>query len=287
MKELIIAYLTGKFPFSSELQAFWMAFQGCMAVRNGPNRNKQMNWFHAFMVSVLTGYAGATFASLWVARPTSMLGNDLNMASCIAAFILVNCTPFDIGYKLGNSLPIVLITTMFAQLFRVLGLTKFNDIAFEIFRNQPSEYYPIPVFGPILLATLLGNMGGFFHKGFHDYLKNGMPWAFQNGLFCATFYHFYVNDKTGFIGIALRKYVGGLPGKMGLSEEVFPVVVVSFFMHTMAILQLPQVCGPSFSPFNKGEEVIRKSRSLFIPKGLVQQKEVQRVKSTPKDKKDK
>ena len=62
------------------------------------------------------------------------------------------------------------------QLFRAMGLIKFCEIAFDAFKNNPSPYYPIPVFGPILLPTLLGNFGGFFSKGFNGHLEKGMPW---------------------------------------------------------------------------------------------------------------
>jgi len=282
VKETLIAYLTGNFAYSAELQAFWMAFQGSMAVRGGVNRDGKMHWFHAFMVSVLTGYAGATFAFLWIGKPTSILSNDMNLAMCIITFILVNYTPFDMGYKLGKTAPVLIITTMFAQLFRVGGIIKFNQIGFEAFRDKPSEYYPIPVFGPIILATLLGNMGGFFHKGFHGYLKNGIPWPFQNGFFCATFYHFYVNDKTGFVGVTLRKIIGDLPSKLlGLDDAIFPVVTVSVFMHAVSLLQLPLLFGPSFSPFNKGPDVIsRISRGFSVEEPAV--KEIRNEKKAKK-----
>jgi hypothetical protein len=244
------AFLTGDFPYSAELQCFWMAFQGSMAVRNGKNRDCKMHWFHALLSSTLAGYAGATFTAMWIGRPTSMLSNDLNIAFSIIAFTVVNYLPFDIGYKLGNTFPIVLITTVFAQLFRAFGLIKFSQIAHEAFRATPSPYYPTPVFGPILLPTLLGNFGGFFSKGFDGHLKNGMPWAFQNGLFCSSFYHFYIHDEEGVIGATLRRLIGGLPDALGFDERTFAVLCVSVFMQVIPILQLKYFFGSSFSPFN-------------------------------------
>ena len=110
-----------------------------------------------------------------------MLANDINMASCILAFIIVNYTPFDIGYMFCKTLPITIVTTSFAQLFRSLGIMKFVNVCFETFKDTPSAYYPIPVFGPILYATLLGNMGGFVMKGLEGHFQNGMPWPVQNG----------------------------------------------------------------------------------------------------------
>lgn len=250
IQSTLIRYLTADFPYAPDIFTFGMAFQGCMAVRNGRNREKKLAWFHAFMLSVLTGFAGGSFVNLWMGKPTSMLSNDQPLAFCILAFLIVNCTPWDIGYKLGNFLPIFLITTLLGQLFRVNGLIKFTSMGFEAFKHKPSDYYPVPVFGPIIFATLLGNMGGFFHKGLDGYLKNGMPWPFQNGLFCASFYHFFIHDTTGFIGVNLRMLIDYVPViKMGLDDQTFAFVAVSAFMHVTALLQLPSLFGPSHSPF--------------------------------------
>ena len=221
-----------------------------MAVRNGRNSDGKMHWFHAFLCSVLAGYAGATFTALWMGRPTSMLSNDLNMAFCIIAFAIANYSPYDIGYRLGNTMPVVIITTVFAQLFRAMGLVKFCQIAHEEFKSNPSPYYPVPVFGPILLPTLLGNFGGFFSNGFDGHLEKGMPWPFQNGLFCSIFYHFFIHDEEGFIGVTLRKVVGGLPSLFGLDDHTFAVLLISTFMQVVPLLQLKYFLGPSFSPFN-------------------------------------
>jgi len=246
-----LSYLTGEFPYAPELQAFFMALQGCMAVRNGRNKDKKMNWFHAFLLSVFSGYSGAIFTFFLLGKPSSMLANDLNIAGCIITFIIVNYTPGDIGYKLSKSLPVVLITTMFAQLFRVGGVCGFTAMGFEAFKDKPSAYYPIPVFGPVVYATMLGNMGGFFLKGFDKYLENGMPWPFQNGLLCASFYHFFLHDQTGFIGVTLRSAIDKVDFiKMGLDDKTFARVMVSIFMHVSGVLRLPAFYGPSSSPFN-------------------------------------
>ena len=246
---ILVQFLTGKFNGSDELQCFWMAFQGSMSTRNGPNHDRKMNWFNAFCVSVVSGYGGALLAPLWMGRPSSILSNDLALASCIIAFVLINYLPFDIGYKLGNTLPVTLVTCMFAQLFRTMGVVKFVAIAFEAFKATPSAYYPTPIFGPIVFATLLGNMGSFLLKGFNGHLEKGMPWPFQNGLFCATLYHFFVNDQKGFIGNAMRDAVHSVPAiQMGLDDSTFALVFVSAFMQITGMLQIPQFLGPSFSP---------------------------------------
>lgn len=248
--DLFVDYLIGQFKYTRELQCFWMAFQGSMNCRLGPNKDRSMHWFHAFWISVIGGYGGSCFAPFWMGRPTSMLTNDLNMGFCIVAYLCVNYTPFDIGYKLGHTLPIHFIMVMFAQLFRTMGIVGYVGVAFNTFKDHPSAYYPIPVFGPILWATFLGNMGSFFMKGFHGHLQNGMPWAFQNGFFCASFYHFYVNDEIGPIGNFLRSSIQSVPGlQLGLDDRTFAIALVSLFMQIMGICQMPHFFGPSFSPF--------------------------------------
>ena len=82
-----------------------------------------------------------------------------------------------------------------------------------------------------------------------EQVEHGMPYGFQNGLFFASFYHFYLNDRFGSIGRHLRRIVSMIPAVMNLNELVFPVFLVSSFMQTVAILQLPIFLGPSFSPF--------------------------------------
>jgi len=244
----VVSFLTGDFPYSTEFQSFWMAFQGSMIVRNGPNKEGKMEWFHAFAQGVLLSFAGACFGNLWMARQTSMFSQDLNIASCIITYLFVNCLPMHIGHKIGNLFPLRLITVIGAQLFRTMGIVKFVNIAYETFKDNPSDYYPTPVFGPILNATLLGNMGAFFWKGFHGHLKSGMPLPFQNGIFCASIYHFVANDD-GPIGEFMRSLV---PIEVigDLSHKTCAILFISLFMQAYAILQLPEFAGPSFNPFN-------------------------------------
>jgi hypothetical protein len=143
----------------------------------------------------------------------------------------------------------MIITTAGAQMFRALGLIKFVHIAYDTFKDSPSSYYPTVIFGPILFGAILGNMGGFFWSGFEGYLHKGMPYAFQNGIFFASFYHFYVNDRDGFVGMYLRKILSVLPSYFNLTEQSFAVFIVSACMQIVGILQLPILLGPSFNPF--------------------------------------
>mmetsp|Transcript_15752 Transcript_15752/g.22399 ORF Transcript_15752/g.22399 Transcript_15752/m.22399 type:complete len:303 (-) Transcript_15752:180-1088(-) len=249
----IISYLSASFPYAAEYQSSLMALQGAMTVRNGLNKNGKMPWFHAFCQGVVLGYAGALFTPLWMGNPTPMLSNDMNIAMCILSFLFVNYIPFGIGRKICNFLPVKILVVSGAQLFRSMGIAKFITIAHDAFKHNPSEYYPhTPVFGPILLATILGNMGAFFAKGFHGHLKDGMPYPFQNGLFCASFYHFLVNDQEGPIGNFLRSLLETHPIlTLGIKDyALFGKVFIGAFMQIVGILQMPEFLGPSFSPFH-------------------------------------
>lgn len=244
---LAISFLTANFAYAAEFQNIFMAVQGAMGIRNGPNKDGKMKSFHAFLQGVVMAFAGGLMTPLWMGRPTPLLANDLCFGSCIIAFLLVNSTPFDIGYNVLNLFPLRMLTIMGAQLFRNRGIITFVNIAHQAFKGSPSAYYPTPVFGPILNACLLGNMGSFFFKGFHGHLKDGMPYIVQNGLFVASTYHFVANDH-GPIGEFLRELIGKLPIEM---DPVLLVTLVGgLFMQISALLQMPDFLGASFNPFD-------------------------------------
>ena len=68
MLAFAIDFLTGKFPYSTEFQAFFMALQGVMKVRTGINKDGKMNWFHAFAKGVIFAFGGGLFTPLWMGR---------------------------------------------------------------------------------------------------------------------------------------------------------------------------------------------------------------------------
>lgn len=245
---MAVSFLTASFAYAPEFQNVFMAIQGAMIVRNGPNKDGKMKGFHAFLQGLVMAFAGGLLAPIWMGRPTPMLGNDLCFGSCIIAYILVNCIPNDLGYKVLSTFPLRVLTIMGAQLFRNRGVVSFTNIAYNAFKENPSKYYPTPVFGPILNGCILGNMGGFFWKGFHGHLKGGMPFIVQNGLLISASYHFVSNDQ-GPIGDFLRGVLGNLPlGDM--DPALFVSIMGSLFMQVVAILQMPDFLGASFNPFD-------------------------------------
>lgn len=256
----IVDLVTMNFPYAAEVVCVAMAVEGSMAIRKGPNKNGQMHWFHAFLKSTLTAYAGASFTNIFMGRPTKMLGDDVFFGSCLIGFALVNYLPLGIGYEFFRTAIGSMLITAFAMIFRVGGVSGFSDAAYAAFKDAPSAWYPTPVFGPILFPTILANIGGFFWNGFDGYLEKGMPYLFQNGLFCSSFYHFYSHDAEGQIGVTLRSAIKpfavqimtllGADEKESQDDALFAKTMVGFFMVTMSILRMPQFLGPKFSPFN-------------------------------------
>ena len=62
----LVAFGTGNFYLSNEMQALWMAVQGAVAIRHGPNKEGKLNWFHAFCLSMLAGFAGGWLGFIWM-----------------------------------------------------------------------------------------------------------------------------------------------------------------------------------------------------------------------------
>jgi len=278
----LIDYLTGDFPHKMELTILGHAFWGAMAVKDSRNKNGELHWFHAFVLTVVTGFAGGLFNFMWMGKPTAMISNDVVFASCMIAFAVVNWLPFDLGYKFCSFLPVKIVITMFAQLFRSLGMAGFITGAFNHFEESPSAYYPIPVFGPIWYGVMLGNMGGLFSKGINAYLANGIPWPFQNGMFCAPFFHFYAHDTKGPIGELLRSALAPVQALLpGVDDRTFAIASVSLFMQVVGVLQLPAFLGGSFSPFVAIHNLINSPVSKHQVSGMA--KEIEMVSPTEEE----
>ncbi|KAL7495976.1 hypothetical protein ACHAWT_008304 [Skeletonema menzelii] len=270
----LVALVTADFPYATEILCLFMAIQGSMAVRKGANSKKSMNWFHAFLKSTLTAYSGAAFTNMFMGRPTAMFSNDIFFGACILGFVIVNYLPMDIGYHFFNTFVGEALYTVFSQVFRMGGVTGFSDAAYAAFKDTPSVWYPMPIFGPILFPVALGNMGGFFMNGFDAYLEKGMPWLFQQAFACATFYHFYAHDLEGCIGETVRgviKPLGiSLMTLMGADEKereddvLFAKVIVGIFMLFMAIVRMPQFLGPSYSPFTAVGTMMNSKKSKKV-----------------------
>ena len=116
------------------------------------------------------------------------------------------------------------------------------------------------------ISLIRRNMGGFLVNGIDGYLGKGMPWLFQQGISCSTFYHFYAHDAEGFVGVALhavlRPLAVPLLTALGADEKereddaLFAKFMVGLFMVSMGIVRMPHFLGPAFSPFSAAHAAV-------------------------------
>eukprot|EP00529_Nitzschia_sp_RCC80_P030703 CAMPEP_0113501210 /NCGR_PEP_ID=MMETSP0014_2-20120614/32822_1 /TAXON_ID=2857 /ORGANISM="Nitzschia sp." /LENGTH=296 /DNA_ID=CAMNT_0000395761 /DNA_START=87 /DNA_END=977 /DNA_ORIENTATION=- /assembly_acc=CAM_ASM_000159 len=252
--DYITSVLVGTSPYNAEIRSFFQGFAGATAVKNGANKDRQMNWWHALCLSAVTAYGGGLFNPIWIGKPAAMIaGGDVAIPITIVAFILANYTP------IGYSLPVKVVTTIWSQLFKSLGTMAFINQALQVV--PASKFYPIPILGPVLYGALLGNMGSFFINGFHGHLQKGMPFPFQNGIVCGLFFHLYANDHEGPLGDFVRAPFSSVQPE-SMDDTTFAKLMVSGFMVLTALLQFPQLLGSSFNPFVTPYEALAAS---FVP----------------------
>lgn len=155
-------------------------------------------------MSYLSAFGGGTVAPVLIGRPSFVLNNDFAIFACICVWYVVNHLN---GTVLFNHPAVKMFWLLMLAIFRTNAATNMVTVASGIF--APTKYYPIPILGPIVAGTLLGCLGQFlpFDKGLSP-IKNNTPWPVQAAFLTSTFYHLMVNDKTGFLGVGLRRMIG-------------------------------------------------------------------------------
>lgn len=260
--ELPIRYLTYDFPQCLLFVGICMSIFGSMTVHDNLNKEKKLNYFHAFILSVCVGYGGALFTPWMLGRPIPLLLNDTTILVNMLVFWLVNFTP---AYYLFKSLPGLLITTSGAILFRCMGLQLFLNTAYDLVKDKDDmtiHGYPLHFIAPIVYCSLLANTGPFIVFGFQKWLAHygGMPWPFQNGVMCGLFYHFFSHDQKGIIGQTLRSTVNLVPFlRFGIEDDdTYAFFCISLFMQVTGIIQLPRFLGPMWNPFTPFTDLLKK-----------------------------
>ncbi|GMH80636.1 hypothetical protein TrST_g641 [Triparma strigata] len=262
----IIDLLKSNYSWSQENLNFFMAVSAVMAVRAADDKLRQSQskgnpWMYNLTHATLIGFGGGAFAPLLLARPSGLLaGGDFVALSSFVAYWLVFHSPFDVGYSVFSFLPLKIWTVLTSQLFKAGGICSYCNLGMGMF--NATKYYPVPIMGPILTATLLGNVGPVFRLGWSKWFEKGMPANFENGLWLGGFYHLYVNDTTGFLGVTLRSLIKSVPmvseflDTFFSSDEEFARVFVGFYMVAYGVLKLPEFLGPDFNPFPASKVVV-------------------------------
>lgn len=181
------------------------AINGCLSAQNALKAQPQpVYWLYSLVMSYLSAFGGGTVAPVLIGRPSFVLNNDFAIFACICVWYVVNHLN---GTVLFNHPVVKMFWLLMLAIFRANAATNMVTVASGIF--TPTKYYPIPILGPIVVGTLLGCLGQFlpFDKGLSP-IKNNTPWPVQAAFLTSTFYHLMINDKTGFLGVGLRRMIG-------------------------------------------------------------------------------
>ena len=139
------------------------------------------NWFLTLVQTSLIGFGGGWLMPIMLGLPSSfLLGGDINSLGCLISWYLVFHSPRDYFYtKICAAVPFQVFYTSFAQLFRATGIYGFVDKSLSV-GMKPSAYYPTPLLGPVLTASLLSNIGPIFRLGYKEWFKVRRGESFAN-----------------------------------------------------------------------------------------------------------
>ena len=283
------------YPHSHIIIAACMALQSAIAVHGINDKKvksgeKKLKHFHGLVMTVLVSYGGGLFLPPLLGNPAGFFLNaDTNVLVGTIVYFIVNCLPFGLHevffHVFSRPIPTTIITAN-AQIMRAKGLVgvlgnikKFSYIA------NPTYLYPNAIVGPILVATMAGNVGPIYRHGWTAHFSKGMPWNFENGLVCASWYHFYVNDfaDNGPIGLWLHDTIHSVPAIDGFiksfeSEAIFARTVIFVFMVFVGVMQTKHFFGPSYNPFTFIHKI------FYVIFGLTEDEEEVAVKVEPASK---
>ncbi|CAM9740811.1 unnamed protein product, partial [Chrysoparadoxa australica] len=204
---------------------------------------KEIFWAQSLVMTFLVGFGGGILAPFLLGKPPVMLVNDLIVPVVfIAWFLVARAEP--LVFAIMNTPVVSQVIYVLGEVFR--GNTLCGVVAAANKAIDHGKYYPIPVWGPIVLGTIAGCGGMFlpFDKGLAG-IKGGAPWPLQSAFYCAFVYHLGVNDPnvTGFVSDKIGPY----------SAETVKTLVVGFLC-TMTLAQ--SYIGEAFNPFTPVHKVI-------------------------------
>lgn len=177
-------------------------------------------WLHSLILTIISGFGGGMVAFVMLGKPPIIVSNEWIVPLCIVAWY---CTHYLNFGPLLNSEPFKIIIVVLTCLFRTHSMS--NIVALANRTLAPSEFYHVPIVGPIIVGTTLGSFSLFMPltKGL-DPITHDCPWAIQGAFLTSTFYHLMINDTTGFLGNSLRAFVGSY------SEEQTRMVIATVWI---------------------------------------------------------
>ncbi|CAM9633065.1 unnamed protein product [Choristocarpus tenellus] len=236
------AFLLQQWTYGPEVCLSAFALLGAAKVRKVVKASGgQMFWAQSLVLTFMVGFGGGILAPFLLGKPPVIFTNDLLVPLVTVAWFLVNLTEGVIFRVLGT--PVInQVMLVLGECFRANAMCGVVLAANKVI--SASKYYPIPLWGPILLGTI-GACGGMFlplDKGLQG-LKNGAPWPMQSAFYGSMFFHLTVHDPN--VGPYLRQGVSYVFEGENIAE-VARMCVVLFFC-SMAIAQ--SFLGPTFNPF--------------------------------------
>ena len=195
--------MNGNFAYAQEIMTFSQALNGAVYVY-AANTGKPLYWLHSLVLVLLVSFGGGIFIPPLFGKPSIIAANDSILPIVLVAWYLV----FNLGAFKYLSLPVVRAFHQFpVALYRTHSVIKTLKAAFGAIPAGP--YYPVPLFGPIIVSTIAGCLSGFVtaEKPLSP-IHEGTPWTAQAAFMTATLYHFIVNDRHGPVGHFIRGVIG-------------------------------------------------------------------------------
>lgn len=203
-------------------------------------------WMHGLLLFTFSAFSGGTAAPIFIQDFPFIVVNDMIFIFCIISWCLSRYCGTII--QILNSTVVKCIWTNLAMVNRSHTICSIINATVALVNKQDSVYFgrfSLPIVGPIIVAVVISCGGMFFplSKGFKP-IANGAPVVILGATLISCFYHIYVNDTYGVLGVSLRVAVHNMMLLMGypasdtlhvLSEPEVKAVVVYFWWTVMTI----------------------------------------------------
>lgn len=209
-----------KWPYATDLYLCSLVTSGCVNARGGKASFEGL-LAPMFVHTLLTTTGSGIVGPVLMRDPPLFLEND-KLVTCIMVFFLF-AVVFD---------PYVVNFARTPQLWKAMALlqttSRMNKIClivdYAMTKLPASPYYPIALFGPILIGLARGIGGSLVpcDKGM-SIIRKDLPWKVQLCFTVAAFYHIVSNDTYIIGGIAR-----GFMGLENVSKEDTRVIAVGF-----------------------------------------------------------
>jgi hypothetical protein len=226
-------FLTVHFPIFFVIQAFWI----CIVVRRFAVK---IPWWHSFLVAAAMSFLGRTLTAFFTNRRPPLLDQPLYLPIFFAIWFLINCSPFDLVFRILNTFPFLFLFQILYALLGVRETCHGVDIGLRAF--------PLGGTGAVLLSAVLASTESFVWLFFWDEVREFSNRAVLRNLVTGiaywglTQYPEYVEDYfeatkenvkiyalLGYLGVLLLDILFfGLRGRKGFDVTLLTYVGMLF-----------------------------------------------------------